>query len=277
MVAASLACGPYAFAWMFPSDNTPISSLKDTVLEDVFVVLVMILAPIIVRISLAPSIRSLAMAIALSASVISAMIIMVVRLTTDSGPFRLDAWPFWIVLSIIPGLFFGVPLAVLVWLAHGRKREGSYDSEDAFDMAAGAWTAVGGAAAIAFVFALVVVVNMPCTAGGSACGPAGLAPRPPRVGENPWALAFAALVIAYGLFQIVRALERRRARHAWIERVKNGLEPDFRIRVLAANEALASLPILSAGGQAVIESVVHDAGDPYRSGAVWAPIALTRG
>jgi hypothetical protein len=81
-----------------------------------------------------------------------------------------------------------------------------------------------------------------------------------------------------GVIVAVVASFRIRRRSSWIERVRSGLEPAFRVRAADARDRIEGLPRLGRGAT-VVEYVADEAssataGTAYRVAAVGTPIAV---
>jgi hypothetical protein len=159
----------------------------------------------------------------------------------------------------ITGGLYGLPLAVLSAAGQRHVRADTHESTDLAERAGGIWLLVVSLIGLA---ATHVLDDAGATSGEVLGAPAGL----PAVIAGLGALG--------GLTLIVRATLRLRRRNAWIERVRSGLEPAFRTRVVDLRDRLEALPRL-AQGATVVELVVDEtSGAAYRVAAYGTAVAL---
>lgn len=160
----------------------------------------------------------------------------------------------------VTGALYGLPLAVLSAAGQRHVRAETHESTDLAARAGGIWL---------FFVSLIglVATHLLDDPGSSYSGevlsaPAGL----PAVIAGVGALG--------GLALIVRSTLRLRQRNAWIERVRSGLEPAFRTRVVDVRDQVEGLPRLEQGAT-VVELVVDEtSGAAYRVAAHGTAVAL---
>lgn len=159
------------------------------------------------------------------------------------------------------GAAYGVPVGVLAGLSHRHHRAASHDGTDRAARAASLWLAC--IATLAF--------------GGGLALAASAAPQPFDDVDIARALAPlvpAVLALLAAVAVGVRAHLRIARRTAWLERVRQGKEPAFRVRVSEPREDVSELPRLG-DGESVIEWVPegHLETSAYRRPAEGVPVA----
>ena len=159
----------------------------------------------------------------------------------------------------ITGALYGLPLAVISAAGQRHVHAATHASTDLAARAGGIWL---------FFVSLIGLVathllDDPGTSAGEVLSaPAGL----PAVIAGMGALG--------GLALSVRSTLRLRQRNAWIERVRSGLEPAFRTRVVDVRDQVEGLPRLEQGAT-VVELVVDEtSGAAYRVAAYGTAVAL---
>jgi hypothetical protein len=166
------------------------------------------------------------------------------------------------------GAFYGIPLALLANLGHEDVHAETHEATDRAARVAGIWLFCVGLVALAGTLALDGPRE---TAGTAELGQAARATL-----HLPAYLACAASLA--GVIVAVVASFRIRRRSSWIERVRSGLEPAFRVRAADARDRIEGLPRLGRGAT-VVEYVADEAssataGTAYRVAAVGTPIAV---
>lgn len=149
------------------------------------------------------------------------------------------------ILGAPTGFVYGAPLAILARLAQPLTQDTSQDAADRLKWISAIWLGLVSAMG-ACLLGLV----------GEGISTAGLV----ALGSVPFAVGVGAV-----------ARLRLRARAAWTERVRVGLEPAFRIRVATALDPVDALPCV-AEGSSVVEWV-GEAAEPYRAPAVGVALA----
>jgi hypothetical protein len=164
----------------------------------------------------------------------------------------------------ITGVLYGLPLAVLAGAGHAHVRAQTHESTDRAARIAGLWLAVVSLVGLAGTRLLDPPVLDYATQTWS---------FPSTI---PTAVACAAALA--GLVAVVRASVRMRRRDGWIERVRAGLEPAFRTRVVDLRDRIDGLPRLGEGAT-VVEFVADEvseatSGAAYRISAAGTAVAV---
>ena len=255
-LGAGLGCGVCAYAGLYPR-------FDDGALRVLLAATSAPFAAAVVASALsAPSAtRAFGRALVFAALLGAASIIIPAAILTrqHSGEF-FAACSFGAVLGAITGILYGFPLAILASVGHPHVKARTHDATDRAARVAGIWLAV------------VSVVGITGTS----------LLDPPKLDWDtklttypstfPVVLACAAIVVALGA--IVSASMRLHRRGAWLERVRAGLEPAFRMRVVDARDPVAVLPRFGEG-ETVVELVVDEtSGAAYRVAAVGTAVAL---
>jgi len=160
------------------------------------------------------------------------------------------------------GALYGVPIAILAGLAHRHHRAACHDGTDRAARTASVWLAC--IAVLAFAGGLAIAMT-----------------EAPRVaGDLDIARAIAPLVpaaVAFALAVMVgaRAHLRLARRAAWLDLVRSGAEPTFRVRVPGPRDDVSDLPRLG-DGESVIEWCPegHHETSAYRRPAEGIAVAL---
>lgn len=251
MLSAALACGAVAGAGFYPTfDEGKLRLLLGFSSA--------LLAPFVIHVALNSPLRKFAVLRALMLATalgpVSTLLPAAVLLSTSHGG---DVLGVVCTLGVITGLptgfAYGIPLAILVYLTYPLVRAGTYDAVDRVKIRAGAWLAVGGA------FAVVVATYLT-----------------QKVLEEPLETlpaALAVVILAIGLVTSVVGYARLRLRAAWVMRVRQGFESDYRVRPLEARDPIDRLPCLSKGAT-VIEWRPASGEGAYRSAAVGTALAV---
>ncbi|AKU99626.1 hypothetical protein AKJ09_06290 [Labilithrix luteola] len=251
MVAASLACASVAYAGFYPTfDGGELRLLLG--------ISTALLAPVVIHVAMnSPRrkfavIRTLTLATALGAA--STLVPATILLSNSHGGEVLGVVCTLGVLAGLPtGFAYAIPLAFLVYLTYPLVQAKTYDAADRVTMRAGTWTAAGGA------FALVVSTWLMKS----------MTERSHDV-LPPWV---ALATVAAGVVATVVGDVRLRRRAAWVARVRQGLEPEYRSRPVEARDPVDQLPCLSAGAT-VIEWRPGSGDGAYRSAAVGTALAV---
>lgn len=166
------------------------------------------------------------------------------------------------------GALYGLPLGVLAALGYRHVRAQTHESTDRAARVGGGWLVVISA------FGLVgtLLLDEAKMDWGTQ-----LLTRPSPL---PAVVAVAAAIA--GIVVVVRAFTRLADRSAWIERVRSGLEPAFRLRAIDVRDRVEGLPRLSNGAAAeatVVEwipDVISElaAGTAYRVTATGTAVAI---
>jgi hypothetical protein len=162
------------------------------------------------------------------------------------------------------GVVYGIPLAVLSALGHRHLHSETHEGTDRAARIAGAW----------LVVLAVIAITGTCVFDQSKMDwdtntsiPASRAP----------ALAGCAAAITGALAMVVATLRLRR-RKAWLDRVRSGLEPRFRIRPADHRDVVVGLPRLG-NGITVVEHLLEEpsastAASAYRVAATGTAVAI---
>lgn len=253
MVSASLACGAVACAGFYPT-------FDEGKLRLVLGFSSALLAPIVIHVAMNSPLRKFAVLRALMLATafgpVSTLLPAAILLSTSHGGDVLGVvCTLGVILGLPTGLAYGVPLAILVHLTHPLVRAGTYDARDRIEIRAGAWTAVGGAFALALAIATCVTTK--------------------SFGESfelvPAAVAI--LILAIGSVTMTAGYARLRQRAEWVKRVRQGVESEYRLRPLEARDPVDRLPCLSRGAS-VIEWRPTMGEGAYRSAAVGTALAI---
>ena len=169
------------------------------------------------------------------------------------------------IFGTITGALYGLPLAVLSALGHRHVRVQTHESTDRAARTGGAWL---------FFIALIALLGTLTFDGSTIFARAD--PLPPSLGPAMVACAVALASLAV----VVRSFVRLRARSAWLERVRSGLEPAYRLRPAEGRDPLDTLPRLGEG-VTVVEWLPDQigaatSGTAYRAAASGVAIAVVR-
>ena len=166
------------------------------------------------------------------------------------------------------GAVYGIPLALLSSLGHRYVHVGTYSATDRAARVAGVW-----------LFAIAVIglagTRLLDRAGTDSriAVEAGIAIEP-----SLWPAFVACLVGLAAVVLVARAVTRLNGRAAWIERVRKGLEPAFRLRAPEPRDVIVGLPRLSDGTTVVewypAEVPDVNAGSAYRMAAAGVAVAI---
>jgi hypothetical protein len=162
------------------------------------------------------------------------------------------------------GVVYGIPLGILSAAGHRHVHVHTHEGTDRASRVGGIWLFVLAAIGIA---ATAVFDHGDWNALTESMTPPSPAP----------ALAGSAAALGGALVVLVASLRLRR-RHAWLSRVRAGLEPAFRIRPAELRDGIDGLPRLG-NGICVIEARVDalldpTAGSAYRSPAAGTAVAI---
>jgi hypothetical protein len=142
------------------------------------------------------------------------------------------------------GALYGIPLAILAALGHTHVRAATHEATDRGARLAGGWLlAIGLLAAMSA--RLLDEPKMDWATSTSI-----------PVSPVPIYIALAASVA--GLALVSRSIYRLTARANWIARVREGLEPEFRIRAIDTSDRLEGLPRLGANVRVADEQPSSD-------------------
>jgi hypothetical protein len=161
------------------------------------------------------------------------------------------------------GAIYGVPLGILTAAGWDDVRANTHASTDRAARIGGAWLAM------ASLFGLLgtCVLDHPVTEWVSEG-----TTRTTTPSAFPSAVAIVGVLGALAL--VIRATLRLKRRHAWIERVRSGLEPAFRTRVVDVRDRVGALPRLG-DGETVVEYIADEtSGAAYRVAATGTAVAL---
>ena len=139
------------------------------------------------------------------------------------------------------GLVYGMPLAILTALGHYQVRTATYDATDRAARISGGW--------LFFVGLLGLLGTQTFDVPKAAYVDDAYIPPPPQPSPAPSIVACVAAL--GGALGRARAVGRLRNRSAWLERVRAGLEPTFRLRPVAARDRVEELPRIAEGGTVV--------------------------
>jgi drug/metabolite transporter (DMT)-like permease len=170
------------------------------------------------------------------------------------------------VFGAITGLTYGVPLAILASLGHRHMHAQTHEGTDRAARIAGTWLFI--VAAVGVIGACVFDPPKMDWHTDTLVAPS---PLPALVG-------CAVAVVGWLAFLVSTMRLARRAR--WLERVRAGLEPSFRVRAMDLRDRIDGLPRLGNGG-AVLEFLAGDspdgsAGSAYRTAATGTAVAIVR-
>lgn len=220
--------------------------------------------------------RGFALAMLLATGLGIASTIVPAALLSGGNPDRFAAMGFFGAMFGAPtGAAYGLPLAVLAALGHRHVRAGTHEATDRAARIAGAW--------LFFVALTALAVTWAFDAPMMDLATSMLVPAFPLPAVLACGAALAALVF------VVRASGRLHRRAAWLERVRRGVEPAFRLRVADVRDHLDGLPCLghasSSDGESLDDIVVEwrpddvdgaTSGMAYRACAAGRAIAVVR-
>ena len=170
------------------------------------------------------------------------------------------ACAFGAIFGAVTGVLYGLPLAILVSAGHKHVHAQTHEATDRAARIAGLWLAVTALVGLAGTSLLDRPVMDWATQ--TMTYPAAI----------PTIVACAALLGA--VVTAVRATTRLKRRNAWVDRVRAGLEPAFRTRVVDQRDPVAELPRLGEG-DTVVELVLDEtSGAAYRVAAAGTAVAL---
>lgn len=161
------------------------------------------------------------------------------------------------------GIVYGLPLAILAALGHRHVQAQAHEANDRASRIAGAW------------LLLVAAIGASGTS---------ILDRPKMdwatetmVPASPLPALVACAAAILGALVILVASIRLRRRAAWIARVRDGLEPRYRLRPVDLRDPIDMLPRLG-NGITVVEffasDVAESAGGAYRSAASGMAVAI---
>jgi len=158
------------------------------------------------------------------------------------------------------GVFYGLPLGILAAVGNAHVRASTHDATDRAAHASGVW--------LGFV-ALIGLL------GTQLLDQPRVLYRTEEMTQPSSAPSIVAVfAVALAIAFVVHASLRMKRRRAWIDRVRAGLEPSFRTRVVDLRDPVEVLPRLSEG-HTVIELVLDDrAGSAYRAAATGTAVAV---
>jgi hypothetical protein len=255
-LAAGLGCGVCAYAGLYPR-------FDDGALR---VLLAATSAPFAAAV-VAYSVSAKAAARAFGRAVLLAGVLGTASIIVPAGVLsRHDGDQFFFVCAFgalfgaVTGVLYGFPLAILASAGHAHVRARTHEATDRAARAAGIWLAVISVIGLAGTRLLDKAVM---DWQGQTMTDASLLPT-----------IVASSAILAGVITAVRASLRLRRRNDWIERVRAGLEPAFRVRVLDVRDPVAGLPRLGEG-ETVVELVLDEtSGAAYRVAAMGTAVAL---
>jgi hypothetical protein len=255
-LAAALGCGVCAYAGLYPR-------FDDGALRGLLAATSAPFAAAVVASALsAPSAaRAFGRALVFAGLLGAASIILPAAVLSrhDGGQF-FAACTFGAILGAITGMLYGFPLAILASVGHAHVRARTHDATDRAARVSGIWLALVGLVGIAGTRVLDA----------------------PKLDWETQAMTYpsafptvlACSAIAVSLVAIVTASMRLRRRGAWLDRVRAGLEPAFRMRVVDPRDPVAALPRLGEG-ETVVELVLDEtSGGAYRVAASGTAVAL---
>ena len=167
------------------------------------------------------------------------------------------------------GALYGLPLAVLSASGHRHVRAQTHESTDHAARVSGLW--------LFFISLLGLMGTVLLDEGKMDWVNSTMVPQSPL----PALLAVAAGI--GGLALALRSLTRQRSRSGWIDRVRSGLEPAFRLRPVELRDRIETLPRLSDGGGLHDVTVVEwlpdeiadaTSGTAYRVNATGCAVAI---
>ncbi len=164
------------------------------------------------------------------------------------------------------GMLYGLPLAALSALGWRHARVGTHDSGDRAVQIAGTWLVLVAGIALLGT-SLLDQAKMDYTLNAMV--------EPPR---GPAPVAYGLMVTSIAL--MVRATLRARTRTKWVDRVRAGLEPAFRLRPADLRDGMDALPRLGEGSTVVEwlpdEEARATVGHAYRMAASGTAVAIVR-
>lgn len=164
------------------------------------------------------------------------------------------------------GALYGLPLGILSAIGHGHVQTATHECTDHAARVSGVWLFLIGMLGLVATLAL----DSPTTDFTAEGQPLIPMPRVPAV------VAGAAALVGLGIF--AHAVWRQRRRAAWLGRVRQGLEPAFRLRLADVRDHVEGLPRVSDGGT-VVEWLPDEIGatTAYRMSASGIAIAVIDG
>jgi hypothetical protein len=244
VAASAAACGSCAFAGLYPPfDGGTLAMLIGLTTA--------VLAGVLVRIALEVKGSGSAMFSAFGLAMLfgwlnTVLPAFVLGFTGGGSQMLGPALVFGVVFGVPTGLAYGIPLGVLVGLVHESAHGTSLDAADRGKVRASIWCGVLALLAFVLGFARDAIV--------------------PTV--------IAALMMLASIFGAVFHTGRIRARRAWTERVRAGLEPMLHVRELSPADP-PGLPRFGDGRSVVVVDWTPSAGEGvYRSAAGGVPLVV---
>jgi hypothetical protein len=150
------------------------------------------------------------------------------------------------------GLLYGIPLAILAACGHRHVQTATHEATDRAACISGSWL---------FFIGLIALLGTQGLDGATSSA------------ALPSVVACAAAL--GGVVTLARAAGRERRRSTWLWRVREGLEPTFRVRPADSRDGVDALPRLGDGAT-VVEWCPQDGSGPsaYRSPASGVAIAV---
>jgi hypothetical protein len=255
-LAAGLGCGVCAYAGLYPRFDDGALRVLLAATSAPFAA-----AVVAYSVSATSAARAFGRAVLLAGVLGTASIIVPAGILSrhDGGQF-VAACAFGGLFGAFTGVLYGLPLAVLASAGHGHVRARTHEGTDRAARAAGIWLAVMSLIGLVGTRLLdKAVMDWP----GQTMTDASLLPT-----------IVASSAILAGVVVAVRASLRLRRRNHWLERVRAGLEPAFRVRVVDMRDPVAALPRLGEG-ETVVELVLDEtSGAAYRVAAMGTAVAL---
>lgn len=255
-LAAGIGCGVCGYAGLYPR-------FDDGALRVILGVTSVPFGAAVVAASLSArtAARAFGMAVLLAAILGAASVVIpaAVLARRDSGEFFV-ACIFGGFFGFFTGALYGLPLGVLAGAGYRHLCAKTHEATDRAARVGGVWLAVVSLLGVAGTRLLDAPTTDPATQTMT---------HPSTI---PTLVACGALLA--GIAAIVRASSRLKRRSAWIDRVRAGLEPAFRTRVVDPRDPVHGLPRLGEGAT-VVELVVDEtSGAAYRVAAAGTAVAL---
>jgi hypothetical protein len=263
-LAAGLGCGVCGYAGLYPRFDEGALRLIVALTCVPFAA-----AVVAASVSAQTSGRAFGRAVVLAALLGMAVTVIPAAIVTQNRSLEfVPACFFGAFFGAFTGAFYGIPLAILSSLGHRYVHVGTHSSTDRAARVAGVWL---------FAIALVGLAGTHLFDG-------------PRINSrmnyetdmmiepSRWPAFIACVVGLSAVVIVVRAITRLNRRTAWIERVRSGLEPAFRLRARHPRDVIAGLPRLSDGTTVVewypAEVPDVNAGSAYRMAAAGVAVAV---
>lgn len=254
-LAAGIGCGVCGYAGLYPRFDEGALRLILGATSAPFAA-----AVVAYSLSARSASRAFGRALLLSGLLGAASIVIPAAVLTHLGNDFVGACLFGSFFGAVTGVLYGVPLAILASKGHQHLQTSTHDATDRAARVAGVWLAVLALVALLTTRGLDRPVEDYAT--HAMTYPSTL----PTI--------VACLAALAGIGAVALATLRLKRRRAFIERVRLGLEPAFRMRVADPRDPIAALPRLGDGAT-VIEVVLDEAsGSAYRVSAAGTAVAL---